>query len=85
MVAVTPTVVYRGRLGRGGWRYILFEANNVDSDDTITLSDVYDITDVKTWRMDTGASITSTEASNVVTITQAGLVNVAILGCATTQ
>lgn len=83
MVAVTPVVVARGFMGSLGRSYIAFEASPIDTNDTVPLSELANITDVKCWRLDTGASITATEATNIVTITQAALTDVPIVGLAT--
>jgi len=83
MADVTETVVARGRLGDTGLCYIAFEASPVDTNDTVTLGELSKITDAKTWRLDTGANITCTVATNVVTITQASLTDVRIVGLAT--
>ena len=83
MADVTETVIARGRLGGTGLRYLLFEASPIDTNDTVTLNELSVITAVSCFRLDTGASITSTKATNVVTITQASLTDVLIVGLAT--
>ena len=85
MADVAETVVARGRLGGTGLCYIVFEASPVDSNDTVTLGELTAITAVACFRLDTGASITSepVDNTNVVSVTQADLVDVRIVGLAT--
>lgn len=82
MVDVAETVIARGRSGATGLNYIVFEASPIDTNDTVTLSELTTITDVKCWQLDTGASITATKATNVVTVTET-LTDMRILGTAT--
>jgi len=83
MADVTETVIARGRLGSTGLNYVVFEASPVDTNDTVTLGELSKVTASAAFRMDTGASITTTNATNVVTITQAALTDVRIVGIAT--
>lgn len=83
MVDVAETVVQRGRLGAAGLCYIVFEARPIDTDDTVTLGELSVVTAAAAFRLDTGAELTTTEATNVVTITTAALVDVPVLGVAT--
>jgi hypothetical protein len=83
MADVAETILHRGRLGSTGLRYVVFEASPVDTDDTITLGELAAITDAKCWRLDTGANVICTVATNVVTVTQASLTDVRIVGLAT--
>jgi hypothetical protein len=73
MADVTETILHRGRLGSTGLRYVLFEASPIDTNDTVTIGELSAITAVACFRLDTGASITATSATNVVTVTQATL------------
>ena len=62
-------------------KYITFEAT-VSTDDTITLGDLTDILGAAVFKKSDGSSVTFTEATNVITITQAALTNVAVVGFA---
>lgn len=62
-------------------KYITFEAT-VSTDDTIMLGDLADILYVKLCKKADGADVTCTEATNVVTVTGAGLTNVPVVGFA---
>jgi hypothetical protein len=62
-------------------KYITFEAT-VSTDDTITLSDLTDILGAAVFKKSDGSSVTFTEATNVITITQAELTDVAVVGFA---
>lgn len=83
MVDVSETVVARGRLGSTGLRYIIYEASPVDTNDTITIGELNAITAEACFRLDTGAEITATPSGNVITVGQAGLTDVAVVGIAT--
>jgi len=83
MADVTEVVIARGRLGATGLCYIVFEASPIDTNDTVTLSELTSITAAACFRLDTGASVTSTTATNVVTVTTAALTDVRIVGIAT--
>jgi len=83
MVDVAETILYRGRLGSTGLRYVLCEATPIDTNDTVTIGELKVVTDAKAWRLDTGANITCSVATNVVTITQATLTDVLVLITAT--
>lgn len=83
MADVDEVVVYRGRRGATGYLYIVAEASPVDTNDTVTLGDLASITHAECFRLDTGASITCTTATNVVTITQAALTDIPVLVVAT--
>jgi hypothetical protein len=62
-------------------KYITFEAT-VSTDDTVTLGDLADILGAALFKKSDGSSVTFTEATNVITITGAGLTNVPIVGFA---
>lgn len=83
MADVTETIIARGRLGATGLRYVVYEASPVDTNDTITIGEINAITAEACFRLDTGAEITATSATNVITVTQAALTNVAVVGIAT--
>jgi hypothetical protein len=72
-------VVYRGKLGSVGLRYLVCEIIAVDTDDTVTLGEMHVITAGSAWRLDTGAALTCTVATNVVTVTTAALSNVPVV------
>ena len=80
---ITETVVYRASLGAIGKRYVVAEATGVDTDDTVTFGDLNAVTAAAAFLLDTGAEITTTEATNVVTITEAALTGVSIVVIAT--
>ena len=83
MVDVAEIVVHRGLLANVAKRYIVFEAYPVDTNDTVTLGDMAALTSAHCWRLDTGAVLTCTVATNVVTVTSAALTDVPIVGLAT--
>ena len=83
MSDIDETVVHRGMLGVGFRRYVVYEASPVNTDDTVTLDELNSITSQKCYRLDTGVEITSTNSSNIVTVTQSGLTNMAVVGIAT--
>lgn len=83
MVDRVEQVVHRATLGAVGTRYLVAEVIKASTSDTVTLGDFADITAVSAYRLDTGASITATEATNIVTITQAALTDVPIVIFAT--
>jgi len=62
-------------------KYLTFEAT-VSTDDTVTLDDLSDILGAALFKKSDGTSVTFSEATNVITITQAELTNVAIVGFA---
>ncbi len=85
MVDVAEVVVHRGLLANVAKRYIDFEAYPIDTNDTVTIGELAIITAVAVFRLDTGAAVTATVTgtSNVITITNAGLVDVPVTGVAT--
>jgi hypothetical protein len=62
-------------------KYLTFEAT-VSTDDTVTLSDLEDILGAAVFKKSDGSTVTFTEATNVITITQAALTDVAVVGFA---
>jgi hypothetical protein len=62
-------------------RYITFEAE-VSTDDTITLGDLADILGAALFKKSDGTAVTFTEATNVITITEAALTSEPIVGFA---
>jgi len=77
------TVVYRGKLGAVGLRYVVCEVIAVTTNDTVTIGEMTDITVAVAFRLDTGAALTCTDATNVVTITTAAITNIPALVVAT--
>jgi len=77
------TVVYRGKLGTVGLRYVVCEVIAASTNDTVTIGEMTDITAASAWRLDTGATLTNTDATNVVTITTAAITNIPVLIVAT--
>jgi len=80
---VAETITHRGRLGNTALRYVTFEAVPIDTNDTVTIGELSAVTASAAFRLDTGAEITTTEATNIVTITEAALTDVPIVGIAT--
>lgn len=68
MASRTPTIVYRGGMHGTGLRYISFTVDDADASDTVTISELDTIKDTIGVRLDTGAEVDCTEATNVVTI-----------------
>jgi len=62
-------------------KYITFEAT-VSTNDTITLGDLSDILGAAVLKKSDGSAVTFTEATNVITITQAALTDVPVVGFA---
>jgi hypothetical protein len=62
-------------------KYITFEAT-VSTDDTITLGDLTDILGAAVFKKPDGAAVAFTEATNIITITQATTTNVPVVGFA---
>ncbi len=62
-----------------GTAYVSLLACKVNTNDTITLIDYTGFTTVLALRKDTGASITTTVSSNIITFTSAGMTNVYLL------
>jgi len=83
VVDITETVVYRASLGATGKRYIVAEALDVDTNDTVTFGEFTAVTAAAAFQLNTGAELTTTEATNVVTITTAALSGVPIVVIAT--
>jgi hypothetical protein len=62
-------------------KYITFEAT-VSTDDTITLGNLADIVGAALFKKSDGTTVTFTEATNVITITEAALTDEPIVGFA---
>jgi hypothetical protein len=62
-------------------KYVTFETI-VSTDDTVTLGDLSDILGAALFKKSDGSAVTFTEATNVITVTQASLTDVAIVGFA---
>jgi hypothetical protein len=67
MADLTETVVYRGGMRGSGLKYVVLEATG-DASDTVTVGELDTIKDTVCLRLDTGAEVDCTEATNVVTI-----------------
>jgi hypothetical protein len=67
LAALTP--IYIGRYGGGyGLRYKWIIVSAASQNDTVTVSELDTITDTVAVQMDTGAEVTCSEATNVVTV-----------------
>jgi hypothetical protein len=62
-------------------KYLTFEAT-VSTDNTVTLGDLADILGAALFKKSDGSVVSFTEATNVITITGASLINVPIVGFA---
>jgi hypothetical protein len=62
-------------------KILTFEAT-VSTDDTITLNDLTTINGTAVLKKSDGAAVTCTVATNVITITGAGLTDIAVAGIA---
>lgn len=61
-------MVYRGGMTGQGLRYLVLEIQSATASDTVTVDELETIKDTVCLRLDTGATIDCTEATNVVTI-----------------
>jgi len=68
MADLTETVVYRGGMRGSGLKYLVCEVDAATAADTVTIGELSSIKDTITIRLDTGAEVACTEATNVVTI-----------------
>ena len=68
MAALTCNVVYRSAPCGEGLRYLIAEVKSATAADTWTVSELTAIKDTIGLRLDTGAEVDCTEATNVVTI-----------------
>lgn len=68
MTDLTETVVYRGGMRGSGLKYLVLEVEDADASDTVTVGELTSIKDTVAIRLDTGAEVDCTEATNVVTI-----------------
>lgn len=68
MADLTETVVYRGGMRGSGLKYLVMEVESADASDTVTVGELKSIKDTIAFRLDTGAEVDCTEATNVVTI-----------------
>lgn len=81
MADLTETVLFRSDPAVG-LRIRLVMNNSVDTNDTMTIGELTAVKHAEAFRMDTGASITATYATNVVTITET-LTDIPVLVCVT--
>jgi len=63
-------------------KYITFEAASVSENDTITLADFTTIAGAVLLKKSDGATVAFTKATNVLTVTEAGLTNIDLVGFA---
>ena len=68
MAALTATTVYRGGMRGSGLKYLVMEVEEATAGDTLTVGELTSIKDTTALRLDTGAAVDCTEATNVVTI-----------------
>jgi len=67
MAALSGTVVYRSGARGYGLKYVIYEVESATAADTLT-TELNAIKDTVAMRLDTGAEVDCTEATNVVTI-----------------
>ena len=72
MADLTETVVYRGGMRGAGLKYLVFEAASASADDTVTVGELAAIKDTVAIELDSGAEVTCSEATNVVTVDPGG-------------
>jgi len=65
---LTETVKYRGGMRGSGLKYLVMEVDSATAADTVTVGELTAIKDTVAIRLDTGAEVDCTEATNVVTI-----------------
>ena len=63
-------------------KYITFEAASVSENDTITLADFTTIAGAALFKKSDGADVDFTKATNVLTVTEAGLSAINLVGFA---
>lgn len=68
MATLTANIVYRSAPRGEGLRYIIAEVKSATDADTWTVDELTAIKDTIALRLDTGAEVDCTEATNVVTI-----------------
>jgi len=68
MTDLTEVVVYRGGMRGSGLQYLVLEVESADASDTVTVGELTAIKDTVAIRLDTGAEVDCTEATNIVTI-----------------
>jgi len=68
MAVLTETVKFRGGMRGIGLKYLVMEVDEATAADTVTVDEVAAIKDTVCVRLDTGAEVPCTEATNVVTI-----------------
>lgn len=67
MASLSGTVVYRGGVRGQGLKYVTYEIESATAADTLT-TELNAIKDTVAMRLDTGAEVDCTEATNVVTV-----------------
>ena len=68
MAALTCTIVYKSLPKGEGLHYIIAEVSSATAADTWTIDEYTAIKDTICIRLDTGAEVDCTEATNVVTV-----------------
>jgi len=68
MAELTETIVYRGGMRGTGLKYLVAEVEDATAADTVPIGELTAIKDTIAFRLDTGAEVDCTEATNVVTI-----------------
>ena len=68
MAELTETIVYRGGMRGTGLKYLVCEVEDATATDTVPIGELASIKDTIAIRLDTGAEVDCTEATNVVTI-----------------
>lgn len=84
MVAVTPKITSSKQTvvtAAVEKKYATFEAT-VSTDYTVPISELTDILGAAVFKKSDGSAVTFTEATNIITITQASLTNVDVVGFA---
>ena len=68
MADLTERIVHRSGASGYGLKYKLLEVEDATVADTVTVGELSIIKDTVCLRLDTGAEVTCTEATNIVTI-----------------
>ena len=63
-------------------RYVVFNADDVSTSDTIVIDDITTLTGVALFNRITGVAVTSSIATDTITITQAAQTNILVVGMA---
>lgn len=63
-------------------RYVIFNADDVSTNDTIVIGDITTLTGSALFNRVTGVAVTSSIATNIITVTQAAQTNILVVGMA---